>query len=97
MKIRINYDGDYPNLCSGQLIVIVTGYHVEEVNKEWIFPSYCMSSGGSVNFDDDWSEEIEEGEWSINEFPKGFPEELQQAVIDEVNNNVTYGCCGGCV
>ena len=90
MKIEIKYDGEYPNLCSGQLIVIIDG-------KEWIFPNYCLSSGGSVSFDENWNEEVTEGEWSIREYPKDFPEELKDIVLYEINNAIYHGCCGGCV
>jgi len=59
MNIKIKYDGKYPNLCSGDLIVILD-------NNEWEFPSYCLSSGGSVWFNNDWSALVEEGKWSVN-------------------------------
>jgi len=86
----ISYDGTYPNLCSGKLIMELDG-------KEIIFPDYCLSSGGKVWFDDDWGEHIERGEWSIEEFPKGFPKELKEKAESIVNENISYGCCGGCV
>lgn len=66
MDIKIKYDGSYPNLCSGNLIVVVDG-------EEWVFPDYCMESGGSVWFDDNWDEHIKHGEWSISEWPDDFP------------------------
>jgi len=85
----ISYDGEYPNLCSGTLILNLNG-------KDVVFPNYCLSSGGSVSFDD-WCENVTKGEWGINEFPAGFPTELQQKAIDLVNDNIQQGCCGGCV
>lgn len=91
MEIKlISYDGSYPNLCSGQLKVSVDG-------KEWVFPSYCMSSGGSVWFDKDWSEHVEDGPWSIHDWPDGYPEEAKEKTIDMINEEVSWGCCGGCV
>lgn len=89
-KIKIEYSGGYPNLCSGILAVVVDG-------KRWRFPDYCLSSGGSVWFDDDWNEHVEEGPWSISEYPEGFPKELKDAVEEAVNEQVPHGCCGGCV
>ena len=89
-EIRIEYDGSYPNLCSGKLIVFVDGV-------KWEFPNHCMCSGGSVSFGDDWQEEVTSGPWSIDQWPEYFPEELQLSVIDAVNSQVTWGCCGGCV
>ena len=86
----ISYDGKYPNLCSGKLIMELDG-------QEITFPSYCMISGGSVWFDKDWEDHIETGDWTINKFPEGFPEELKDEAIKLVNENVVKGCCGGCV
>lgn len=89
-KIRIEYDGEYPNLCSGTLIVTV-----EE--KEYIFSDYCLSSGGSVSFDEEYCEVITQGKWSIHNWPEDFPEELKSEVVELVNEQIPHGCCGGCV
>ena len=86
----ISYDGSYPNLCSGKLIM-------ELNNEKIIFPTYCLSSGGSVSFTEDWDENVTSGEWSISEFPKNFPKELEEHANRLVNENIEYGCCGGCV
>lgn len=86
----MSYDGDYPNLCSGVLVMKIDGVL-------WKFDSHSLSSGGSVSFDDNWSEEVIEGEWSIGRWPENFPEEAKQRTIDLVNENVSHGCCGGCV
>lgn len=86
----VYYDGEYPNLCSGQLIVAVNG-------KVWSFPSHCLSSGGSVTFDENWSENVDSGEWSVSEWPEGFPEEDKQSTLDMINSEIPWGCCGGCV
>jgi len=86
----IKYDGGYPNLCSGKLIVMIDG-------KDWLFPDYCLSSGGSVWFDEDWTEHVTQGEWSICEWPDDFPEDLKEQAEIEVNREIPHGCCGGCV
>lgn len=86
----ISYDGKYPNLCAGQLILAIDGVQV-------VFPDYCLSSGGSVYFDDDFDAYINEGEWDIACFPEDFPEDLKKEAVDLVNANVPYGCCGGCI
>lgn len=39
----ISYNGDFPNLCSGTLVLRIDG---EEVT----FPKHCMRSNGSVYF-----------------------------------------------
>jgi hypothetical protein len=86
----VSYNGAYPNLCAGTLVLRADGV-------EYTFPHYCMASGGGVWFDKDWSEHVDSGPWMINKFPDNFPKELIQEAIDVVNDNVPYGCCGGCV
>ena len=84
-----SYDGEYPNLCSGTLKMILDG-------KVIIFPEYCLRSGGCVSFNED-GEEVTEGDWGIEEYPKGFPKKLKERAEELVNENVSKGCCGGCV
>ena len=86
----VSYDGVYPNLCAGTLVVRANG-------KQWVFPKYALSSGGSVSFDDKWCECVRSGSWSVVEYPKGFPESLKEDVVELVNQHVSHGCCGGCV
>lgn len=90
MQIKIHYDGKYPNLCSGNLVVEVDG-------KKYQFPDDCLSSGGSVSFDDDWQEQISKGEWSVSDWPKDMPDDIKDAVLAAINENIPHGCCGGCV
>jgi hypothetical protein len=89
-KITVEYNGSYPNLCSGQLVATIDG-------RRWVFPDHCMSPGGSVPFGDEWNEHVTQGPWSISEWPEGFPEDLQSELIEVVNGNVSWGNCGGCV
>jgi hypothetical protein len=88
--IKIEYDGEYPCLCFGQLIVTIE-------NTKWEFPQHCLGSGGSVYFDDDWEDHVEEGPWTITKWPKGFPEDKKEDVANAVNEYLPWGCCGGCV
>ena len=44
-EIKIKYNGDWPCLCGGRLIVIIDG-------KEWDFGNHVLISGGSIHFDD---------------------------------------------
>ena len=78
MNIKIEYNGEYPNLCRGTLDVIIDGVR-------WEFGS-CLSSGGYVTFDENWSEDVGEGQWSITEYPEGFPEDLELLVEQLVND-----------
>ena len=90
-EIKIQYDGDYPNLCSGHLIVTIG----EDI---YDFGSHCISSGGGVWFSADYGEEhADEGAWSVSNWPKGFPEEYKEFVLDKINDEIPHGCCGGCI
>ena len=88
--IKIKYDGEYPNLCGGTLVVTVD-------DKVWTFPDYCLSSGGGVSFTVDWEEIVTQGRWSIDDWPIGFPEDKKDNVLKAINNEISWGCCGGCV
>lgn len=82
-------------------------YHFHDDIKEWVhededpehpnFNSF-WTSGGSVHHDGDWNWRVEHNEWEIDvdELPKQFWDVA--AEIDEVfNENVQWGCCGGCI
>lgn len=84
----VSYDGQWPNLCSGELVVRIDG----EIHKF----NYCLHSGGSVWFDDDWDAHVEDGPWEF-EGPEGMGREIELAIQEVVNENVPWGCCGGCV
>lgn len=89
-NIKIEYNGEYPCLCHGHLVVTIDGV-------VWDFGDFSLSSGGCVWFDDDWGEHVEEGDWDIIEWPEGFPEELKEEVLNAINLEIPHGCCGGCV
>lgn len=86
-KILVEYDGKYPNLCSGTLKITID-------DVEYVFPSQSLSSGGSIksNYDGTYK-----GPWTISEWPECFPEILKLHVEKAVNKNVEHGCCGGCI
>lgn len=83
----VSYDGKYPNLCSGTLVLRIDGVEVEFAD--------AMKSGGSVWFDEEWCEHVDCGTWNVD-----VPNEYLY-LIDEiekcVNDNVCWGCCGGCL
>lgn len=87
--IHVEYDGDYPNTCSGTLTIRKDG--VKIYSKQ-----FCCHSTGSVWFDDDWNEHVEEGTlmWEECEAEK-FPSDIQEAVADKLSGY--HVCCGGCV
>jgi len=75
------YDGRYPNLCSGQLIVAANG-------KVFTFTKYSLRSGGNVLFDENWSEIVDEGKWSVGEWPEDYPENLKEDTVSAINGCV---------
>lgn len=84
----VSYDGKYPNLCSGTLTIDVDGEKMEIQD--------ALTSGGCVWFDDDWNEHVESGAWAVNDLPdwaKPHREEIETLV----NENIPFGCCGGCI
>jgi len=90
INISIKYNGEFPNLCSGELFVTING-------KCWEFPTFCLASGGYVTFDKDWQEEVGNGPWEVHKWPEGFPDKYKYFVIKAINKEIRHGCCGGCV
>lgn len=83
----VSYDGSWPCYCRGEVILKIDG---KEVSL-----GACLTSCGSVSFGDDWIEEIFKGPWLVE-----LPDELEQyrEEIEEcIDENIPYGCCGGCI
>ena len=83
----VSYDGEYPCLCKGTLTIDVDGkiYNLDDV----------LISGGSCNWHTD---EIVKGAWFVSNLQ--LPRELRPLVSEierVVNENVPFGCCGGCM
>jgi len=87
--IKVTYDGEYPNTCSGTLTI----HDDDELiyNKQ-----YCCTSTGSAYFDKDGNDHIDSGEllWNEDEAEK-FSDEIQSIVKDVLSD--FYVCCGGCL
>ena len=85
----IAYDGGYPNLCHGNLILKIDGNLVEFNN--------VLESGGQVGFDENWEEYVVPGDWSVD--LSLYPEykKYEEEITRLVNSNVRKGCCGGCI
>lgn len=108
----VEYTGCYPNRCSGRLFVKVNGkmisfgdYCLEEKGKtdDTDVPNYPQfwKSGGWVEFDEDWNEDVGEGPWELNYF---FADKYSDDILELIpellrifNENVPWGCCGGCI
>ena len=85
----------------------LSNYHVDE-NGNWRhtdedpnnpnFESFWRSGGCVTGGAPDWDFEVEHGEWEIDVdyLPELFWDVAEE--IDRVfNENVPYGCCGGCI
>lgn len=85
----VSYDGKYPCLCMGTLII--------KVNNKTYFLKHVMMSGGSICIDDNWNMWAEHGDWEVDleEYPELEP--YKEEITHIVNENVTHGCCGGCI
>lgn len=78
----VSYNGRFPNLCSGELIL--------KIDNKVVNLGHCLVSGGCVWFED-WNEHVESGAWLVD-----VPEEYAQ-YTEKIIKNVPWGCCGGCV
>ena len=85
----VSYDGKYPCLCYGTLIIKVDG-------KIYSFND-AMISGGHICKDEEWEMWAEQGPWKLNleEHPELEP--YEEEITRVVNENVEPGCCGGCI
>lgn len=85
----VSYDGKWPCLCYGTLIIKVNG-------KTYSFND-AMISGGRICKDEEWNMWSEQGPWELNleEYPELEP--YKEEITEIVNDNVSWGCCGGCI
>lgn len=102
----VSYDGAYPNLCRGVLTVKVDGkeykfgYYWDRKDGEELLDPF-WASGGCVSFDNEWNESVTQDAWVLSDFKKSnYPPEIGdriEDILEVMNQNVPYGCCGGCV
>ena len=85
----VSYDGKYPCLCMGTLII--------KVNNETYSLKHAMISGGSICTSEDWDMWATHGDWEVDleEYPELEP--YKEEITRVVNENVRQGCCGGCI
>lgn len=85
----VSYDGEWPCLCCGTLIIKVDG-------KTYSF-NHAMISGGGICCGEDWDMWAEQDDWKIDleEHPELEP--YKEEITRIVNENVPQGCCGGCI
>lgn len=82
----IDYNGRYPCLCHGVLTVEIEGKKVEFDD---------ITSGGSCSFDIEGYEDVRQGRWIVG-VPNKY-KEYSEEINDCMNDNVPWGCCGGCL
>jgi hypothetical protein len=87
----ISYNGKYPSLCFGRIVF-------EKDGKNFSIDR-LLKSGGSCYFTNDYCDEhVESGDWIVDK--DALPEELKEDydyIRFLVNDNITKGCCGGCL
>lgn len=85
----IDYTGEYPNLCSGTLTLEIDGEVVRFGNGHNV--AFWDSGGGCRDFN------ITKQPWIINK--EDIPEKYRKyyyEIVHVFNENVEWGCCGGC-
>ena len=110
MKIEfVSYTGKYPYLCGGELTLKIDGEekifgfdifkYPESLKKQAEMEKNHYKrfwlTGGSCSLDEDY---LNTGPWKL--CSDMLPEELKpygQELINIFNENVPWGCCGGCL
>ncbi len=92
--IIVRYDGKYPNLCCGKMVVEISN---PKKLRPWEFSEDCLFCDGFAYESDKGERVIGFGDWTVVKWPDGFPENMKQPVTNAVNRQVRKGCCGGCI
>ena len=98
----VNYNGKFPNLCCGKLIVKIDGkeFSFDSDHEDKSTYDSFWASSGCCSFNKEWGEILEKGPWKLMAFPDEYPEPIRSCLnelIDLFNENVEQGCCGGCI
>lgn len=104
----VEYTGRYPNLCSGRLFVRINGVLISFGNY-CLGEKGKTSDEGVQNYPEFWhtgghlnrNYDAVQYPWRLSDWikEKQFPPEIRKflpMLIDLFNENVPYGCCGGC-
>lgn len=81
----VSYDGKYPNLCNGTLVLEVCG-------KIYTWDKYSSFLGSGGNAFEGFR-----GEWEVD-YPQ-IPDEIKKFATEIdvcINKHIEFGCCGGC-
>lgn len=82
----VSYDGAYPNLCSGTLVLEVDG-----VKRS---AQHALASTGCINWRDDT---VIKGDRVLSAYAPQWMQGREKEILAVVNANVPKGCCGGCI
>lgn len=103
----VSYTGKYPNLCSGVLTLRIDGEEVRFGHDYYVFESWktdgnyeeFWATGGACGFYNGWEDSyVDHGEWQMveNNLPAKY-KKYSEELINVFNDNVHWGCCGGCL
>lgn len=84
IKFRVERPKSNWNLCSIKVFVTINDVEYK----------VSLTSGGYVSWDEE-GDYIEYGPWSVY-VPKEIME-YKEAIEKWVNENIEWGCCGGCI
>ena len=78
--------------------------YYEDPNTTNVY-GYSLVSGGCAGVDDNLEEYCEEGEWGVDfsqatlddDYRFIISKDLHEAIECCINENVPFGCCGGCI
>ena len=97
----VSYTGKWPCLCHGDVTLKIDGKVVEFCkyrcdSKETGKPYLKLESGGTCGFTNGYRDSfVEHGPWSIDLDP--CYAELEDEILEVINDNIPWGCCGGCL
>ncbi len=93
--MELTYDGKYPILCGGRLIVKVGETTYDFGTNVLVSGGGCYHDHCEENGEEDWWSS--RGPWEIHRWPEEFPVELREELLELVNKQIEQGCCGGCL
>lgn len=103
----VSYDGKYQNLCRGKLVVRIDDKEISfgkttrlmSDDKPADYPSFWCS-GGTIRYTMDFADSYTtQSKWEFIGNESDYPPEIWKLlpdVLEIMNENVEYGCCGGC-
>ena len=100
----VSYTGKYPNLCRGVLTLCIDGEEVrfghdyfESWKTDGNYDEF-WATGGTCGFYADGEDYVDHDEWQL--VKSNLPEKYKlygEELINVFNENVRWGCCGGCL